>query len=555
MSEPANFSMSKQKPERLILFFEGRIVGVNQNALLLLGYKKEQLIGHNADFIFENLPLEPGTHIVTTKLSAGELTSLMVEWVGGGNESLLIWPARQSSENAEGAKSAKSFRSMLRTLHEVELTLGRCESTDELYRQAVVLALNKLEIDRLGVLLYDAHTGVVSGTYGTDEQGNVTCEKDYHDDVPKAPWVQHALNQKDYVVIWDNVDLYHYGKIVGKGWNGMVALWEGDTPIGWIAIDNLINQRPLEPYHQEIIGLFGSALSHLISRKKAEDKLKALNLKLESLVREKTAQLNRKVMELQRTQQELLDSEKMAALGGLVAGVAHEINTPVGTAFTAISYLADLTQDIENKFNGNKLSRSSLQAFLTNSLESTKIAKLGLTRSVDLIQSFKKLALDQSHDQLGLIYLCELLNNIVLTFSHEIKKSAAEVEIIVDPQICIQSYPGLLSQVFSNLLANSLLHGFETKLDGKVLIKASQIGEAVQLNYLDNGCGAQEPDLARLFEPFVTTKRNTGGSGLGLNIVYNIVTQKLAGKIQIFHNKPSGLGFDICLPLELNENL
>lgn len=256
----------------------------------------------------------------------------------------------------------------------------------------------------------------------------------------------------------------------------------------------------------------------------AEETLRNFNLTLETRIQERTS-------ELQRAQSELMRSEKLAALGSLVAGVAHELNTPIGTCLTVASTLVDHTATIRKALSSG-LRRSELDNYLADAASGTGILARNLQRAAELIQSFKSVAVDQSNDQKRNFDLRKVVGEILAALRPSLRKHAHEVRIEIDEGLSMNSYPGPLEQVVVNLVNNAIFHGLEERENGSVLIRATPLGEdRIRLTIADNGKGIPAANLSRVFDPFFTTKLGTGGSGLGLHIVRNIVEDVLGGRI------------------------
>jgi len=285
------------------------------------------------------------------------------------------------------------------------------------------------------------------------------------------------------------------------------------------------------------------------ARKEAEEKLRLLNEDLERQIRERTGRLTESVRELNNTQEQLVQSEKMAALGRLVAGVAHEINTPLGIAVTAASFLEEKTEGIRSVFSQDRLTLEDFNGYLETSVESTGMILSNLQRAADQIKVFKKVAVDQSDEAIRPFTVKKYITEIITSLHPELKKKPCRLEVICPDDLTIISYPGAFSQILSNLILNSLFHGFRNRDSGTITINCRQEGELMILDYQDNGQGVDESVESKLFEPFFTTARARGGTGLGLHIVYNLVTQKLKGRIEARNLKQAGLGFAIEIPV------
>jgi len=264
---------------------------------------------------------------------------------------------------------------------------------------------------------------------------------------------------------------------------------------------------------------------------------------------EQTHALTQTLKTLQTTQAELIRSAKMAALGNLVAGVAHEINTPVGTAIMTASTLENATESVVKDLTQGELKRSAFESYLDVAAECSQLISSNLNRAGELINSFKKVAVDQTSRQqrtfLLKSYLCEVITNL----TPQIHKSSYQVNVYGSDTLVIQSDPGSLSQVVTNLLTNSFEHAYPDECAGNISLTIETQGSTVVLTYHDDGCGIPVADQSHIFEPFFTTVRDRGGSGLGLHLVYNIVTQTLRGTIRVDSSANQGTTFTITFPM------
>ena len=234
---------------------------------------------------------------------------------------------------------------------------------------------------------------------------------------------------------------------------------------------------------------------------------------------------------LKKAQEQLIYSEKMSSLGGLVAGVAHEINTPVGIGITGSSHLLEMTKGIKKKFNNENMGEEDFLDYLKNAEEISILIDSNLKRAGDLVKSFKQIAVDQTSEEKRYFYLNEYIREILLSINSVIKKTKLNIKVNCSDSIRIKSYPGLLSQVITNLIMNSLNHAYEQNEQGNIQIDVSYVNNKIEIIYQDDGKGIKKEYLNKIFDPFFTTNRENGGSGLGLNIIYNIITKQLNGNI------------------------
>lgn len=293
------------------------------------------------------------------------------------------------------------------------------------------------------------------------------------------------------------------------------------------------------------------------SRQLAQEDLDRQNLKLhqevkerqsaEAKLQEKAQQLEQTLLNLQQAEAQLIQTEKMAALGGLVAGIAHEINTPIGIGVTAASLLMEKTIAFTALFKSGMMKRSDLEKFLDMAQRSSQMTLTNLERAVELIQSFKQVAVDQSSESKRVFNVKTYLEEILLQLSPKLKATKHTIQVQGDAHLSLNSYPGAFSQIVTNLVMNSLLHAYAPNEAGHIQLTFQQTETQIIFEYADDGCGIPPENLSKIFEPFFTTRRGKGGSGLGLHIVYNLVTQKLNGKIQCESQLGTGTKFTITL--------
>lgn len=292
----------------------------------------------------------------------------------------------------------------------------------------------------------------------------------------------------------------------------------------------------------------------------AEKEIKELNQSLEEKVVSRTQALRDSNQELldaleqvHQYQSQVIQSEKMASLGQMVAGVAHEVNTPIGLGVTASTMLSDKIDIIVKALEDKTLSAKKLDRFLAESKENTQIIYRNLSRAADLISSFKQVAVDQTADTIRKIKVKEFLSEVLMSMNPTLKKSSQDILIHCDETLSIITKPGPINQIMMNLIMNSVLHAFREDERGSIEITVWQQGDNCFIRYQDNGCGIEEKIKQKIFDPFVTTRRGEGGSGLGMHLVYNLVTQALKGQISVTSELGNGAQFDIEFPAHLQE--
>lgn len=251
---------------------------------------------------------------------------------------------------------------------------------------------------------------------------------------------------------------------------------------------------------------------------------------------------------LKNTQEQLIQSEKLAALGGLVAGVAHEINTPVGISVTAASSLAEETSRMAAQYVSDKISRAAFKEYLNTANQSAKLILANMERTATMVQSFKQVSVDQSTEQMRKFKLKEYSEDVIRSLYPKLKGKRIKISLEIDDQLELNSYPGAFSQILTNLVLNSLVHGFENKDSGNINISAKQEDKNLLFEYRDDGRGIAKQNLDKIFDPFFTTNKKIG-TGLGLHILYNIVNQKLNGSLACESREGEGTRFMINMPL------
>jgi len=282
-----------------------------------------------------------------------------------------------------------------------------------------------------------------------------------------------------------------------------------------------------------------------IQRKESQLKM----AKQHRLLEQKNSDLNHVIEQLKATQKELIQKEKMASLGGLVAGIAHEINTPLGICVTGVSHLQEEYRIIKKTVESNTLTEAKLMDFFEDMEEVLTILATNTQRGASLVNSFKQVAVDQSSNEIRNINFHQYIDEIILSLRPTLKRTQIVINVECDVGLEVSVNAGAISQIFTNLILNSVKHGFNDSAKGSILIEAYEKNSNIILRYRDNGVGIDDKALGFLFEPFYTTKRGEGGSGLGTHLVYNLVTSSLKGKITVKSQVGKGLAYLIKFPL------
>lgn len=288
------------------------------------------------------------------------------------------------------------------------------------------------------------------------------------------------------------------------------------------------------------------------ARREAEtllnDKSRELYLINEEL-RKQASALQASMESLASAQEALVRQGKMAALGGLVAGVAHEINTPLGVSVTAVSLIGEQLDRLEAMIASGRLSKSGLEQLIATLRESTALADTNMQRAATLIQSFKMVAVDQTNAKTRTAELHALLADIVASLAPVLRQPGAQVTLAVPEHLWVRIDAGSLTQIITNLIQNACIHAFPEKgADHRIEIRVSDETTALALEIEDNGAGMSEATTERLWEPFFTTRRHLGGTGLGMHIVHNLVVERFGGTIDVQSALDKGTRFTLSLP-------
>ena len=353
-------------------------------------------------------------------------------------------------------------------------------------------------------------------------------------------------------------DLHGFERALARHLHGDTPAFEAayrtrDRRQGWVWI--LTRGRVVQRDDSGHARRMSGTSSDITALKQAEEALRALNEELESRVEQRTRDLQMANIELRgalerlrQAQRQLLEAEKFASLGSLVAGVAHEINTPVGVGVTAASHLQEEARRLARSVAEGRLTRSELERFVRACSEGAELILRNLQRADRLVRSFKQVAVDQASEERRRVDLGQCLAEILTTLGPVLRRSGHRVELQCAPGLALETAPGALAQIVTNLVMNSLQHGFREGQSGTARIDAALVAGEVRLDYRDDGTGMDEAVRQRVFEPFFTTRRGQGGSGLGLPIVYNLVTQVLKGRIECSSGPGAGVHFVLVWP-------
>ncbi|CUI07090.1 GAF domain-containing sensor histidine kinase [Massilia antarctica] len=329
-----------------------------------------------------------------------------------------------------------------------------------------------------------------------------------------------------------------------------IASWMGapmlvhDQPYGVIIVQSYDPAIVYTEADLELLAFMASHVAVAIARMQADRAVRVAKERLE----QQNGALNAALTALRDAQTELVRQEKLASLGRLVAGVAHEINTPLGICVTATSHLVQELKLTREEMAAGEMTEDSLQQFFDIIDQSLRIMTTNTQRAAALVRSFKQVAVDQSSEDIRSFNMKAYLAEVLLSLQPRLKGRPVKVEVDCPDEIVLDSFPGAVSQIVTNLVMNSLVHGFTREQAGTIRMEVRLDGGQVWFDYSDDGAGMDQETLAKLFDPFFTTRRGQGGSGLGAHIVYNLVTGPLGGSVKVDSAPGKGLHYRLRFP-------
>ncbi|MBF0416021.1 MAG: PAS domain S-box protein [Magnetococcales bacterium] len=454
---------------------------------------------------------------------------------------------RDITERVQAQKTNQQLNSLQRVLN----TIYRLSFMDTTMQDKLEKALEEImkiswffNQSQGGILLLeeDGETLRLTAQHGLDAQLLTQCSR-----VPPGHCLCGKVAQSKQFLHVAEIDARHDTHFPGMQPHGhyILPLISRKQMLGVLVL-YLDHGHPYRSEEEEYLTTISNALASLIERQKEEENLLSANIHLEALVRERTAELQNHITSLKEYQEQLIVSERMAALGGMVAGIAHEINTPVGIGYTSSVYLREQTKQFQELLESDSLTYEAAREYLALADESSQLIESNLRRADELVKSFKMVAVDRSSEQKRSIHLKEYIHDIILSLRPKLKHTTHRIDVQCPSDLILETYPGALALILVNLIMNSLLHGFENKASGTIRITGTVNDREVLLTYEDDGQGMTDETVKRVFEPFFTTKRGQGGSGLGMHVVYNQVTQTLAGTISCSSKPGHGVLFKIA---------
>ncbi len=379
------------------------------------------------------------------------------------------------------------------------------------------------------------------GSWGTDNLGNMIDQSSFSTSLDRTMWALPNKNKRSNVVVKYDNNLWDGDKIIGQGWNAFSTFYDGDKAVGWVTCDNFIYGKPLLDWEKAILAELGHITGQLITKVRKEAKLQDM--------------IDLKKKELKESQRTLLEVEKLASLGSMVSGVSHELNTPIGIALTSTSYINNQIFNIKNKINENILKKRDLAKALSSIIDSTEVAESSLQKSLFLISNFKELTTEDSHNMVSNFNLYALVASLSGRYKKKYKEISLTISNNIQDDIVIHSDMTLFIQIFNKLIENSVIHGFDNRTEGHIKISSIVNENRVIVVYENDGIRIPDENRKKLFDPFYTTKRHIGATGIGLSFVHNTL-HKIGGSIEHIKTE-KGVKFEIRIttdsPVELLE--
>jgi len=397
--------------------------------------------------------------------------------------------------------------------------------------------------------LYHPDTKEISIPYFVDEKDEHAPVKRFDYGVGMSSYILQRkqamlLDRAGFQALVDSGEMEHpLGNVDIASWMGAPMLL-GDQAYGVIIVQSYDDKVVYTQADLDILAFMASHVAVAIARMQADREIRRAKDALE----EQNAALENALTSLKDAQGELVRQEKLASLGRLVAGVAHEINTPLGICVTATSHLVEELKLTREDMASGVLDEDGLNQFLDIIDQSLRIMTTNTQRAAALVRSFKQVAVDQSSDDIRSFNLRKYLDEVLLSLQPKLKGKPVTIDIDCAQNIELASFPGAVSQIVTNMVVNSLVHGFEEGQPGKIKITGKVDGDFVEFDYSDDGIGMDTATLGQLFDPFFTTKRGSGGSGLGAHILFNLVTGALGGTVKVVSAPGMGLHYKLRFP-------
>jgi len=447
--------------------------------------------------------------------------------------------------------------SLHRALYEISALSVSDIDLDAFFAQLHRILGTLLYSRNFSIMLYDPDDGVVWYPYAVDEQ----------DSAPPPSYRRPAADGLTGYVLRtrqpQRIDQARFQALVRAGellnvigytahndWIGTPMVYQG-VVLGAIVLQSYDAAVSFSDDDLALLTFVGEHAAAALARKQSDDALRAAHASLTAgaaALQVKNDELEKTLSDLHAAQNELMRREKLASLGALVAGIAHEVNTPLGVCVTAVSYLVEDNRAVRERLHLGATDAADIQGHLETAGEMLTLLSSNVYRASDLIRGFKQIAIDRTSDDVREFALAACIDETLRLLRPHFEGTRHAVEVACDPELRVRSVPNAISQILTHLVVNALVHGFEHREAGVIRIDARRDGPTLMLDVRDDGEGMRPEGLAHLFDPFYTTKRGQGRTGLGGNIVYNLVTAKLGGSISAESDVGKGLALHIRLP-------
>lgn len=465
--------------------------------------------------------------------------------------------AEASAYNTAIASANKNNINVINALLKISSLVQSTLSLPEIYKEIHQIIAEIIYVKNIAIFLYDPIEKIIVFDYFVDEkdQGVIGTT------MPIGNGISSYVIKKNKPCMFtsaEQLEMQVKGKIsnvigsLSESWMG-APIANNDGVTGIIILQSYSSEHMYQEDDLQLLSFVADNLAIVLQQRKLIDKeredKKSLEISLQ-LIKEQNLALEQMMQTLKSAQNELVQKEKMASLGNLVAGIAHEINTPIGICVTAITNLHHEYKNLQKQIAQSTATDKHLNYFLEDVNEACTIIESNTLRAAELINSFKEIAVDQSSEVSRKINMKEYIDEILLAMRPILKKTSHEVQVNCPENLVIKTIPGAISQILTNMINNSIIHGFNDGDKGCLKITVEKKADSFDICYQDNGKGLNSDEIKMLFEPFYTTKRGMGGSGLGTHLIYNIVTSSLNGKINVESEPGKGLRYDISLPIE-----
>ncbi|PKI17949.1 GAF domain-containing sensor histidine kinase [Colwellia sp. 12G3] len=459
--------------------------------------------------------------------------------------------------NSPTTSANKSHLNVINALLKISsLVLSKLTLT-QIYEKIHEIIAEIIYVKNIAIFLYEPSDELIVFDYFVDEKDSVIIGTS----MPIGEGLSSYVISKNTPCLFTSAEqeeLKAKGKIshiigsLSESWMG-APISNDEGIMGIIIIQSYSSNHMYEENDLQLLSFVASNLAIVLQQRKFINKEIEDKESLESglkLIKKQNVVLESMMKKLNDTQDELVQKEKMASLGNLVAGIAHEINTPIGICVTAITNLHHQYKTLKKNITNNTASDKHLDYFFEDVDEACTIIESNTLRAAKLINSFKEIAVDQSSEASREINMKEYIDEILLSLRPILKKLPHEVIVQCPDNLVVKTIPGAISQVLTNMINNSIIHGLNNNDKGCIQITIVKENDCFVICYQDNGKGLNEDEIKMLFEPFYTTKRGSGGSGLGTHLIYNLVTSTLNGKITVQSEPNKGLRYNMSIPIQ-----